>query len=290
MSYMILDFETPIIKYMKRKASPFHPDNKVLIQITKHPQEDTVVEFLPTFNDPSAPNAFSLGIRPETKCIVGHNLKFDLLHAWHLQELQDFLKRGGTIWCTQLVEYLLEGQQLHAQMCSMDSIIEKYGGKLKVDAVKAHWDQGIETRDIHPDILEEYSIGDGDNTEIIFLGQLKRAAQMHPNFINMIKARMDGLLCTTEMEYNGLKVNEELGHKRQAELAEKLAGMDEELSAFIPELPPELVFNWQSRYHKSYLIFGGVAKYQKWVQHSDPETLEPLYANKTMKWIVTGKH
>ena len=29
--YMIKDLETPIIQYMKRKASPFHPDNKALI-------------------------------------------------------------------------------------------------------------------------------------------------------------------------------------------------------------------------------------------------------------------
>lgn len=282
--YLIKDLETPIIKYMKRKASPFHPDNKALIDISKRKGEDTKVTFLPAFHDPDAENIWDLGITDDITCMVGFNIKFDLLHMWHLPELQAFLKRGGCIWDCQYVEYLLEGQQLHAQMCSMDSIIEKYGGKLKVDAVKAHWDQGIETRDIHPDILEEYSIGDGDNTEIIFLGQLKRAAQMHPNFINMIKARMDGLLCTTEMEYNGLKINEELGHQRQAELAEKLAGMDEELSAFIPELPPELVFNWQSRYHKSCLIFGGTAKYQKWVQHRDPDTLEPLYANKTEKW------
>jgi len=282
--YLIKDLETPIIRYMKRAASPFHPDNKALIDISKRKGEETKVTFLPAFKDPDAENIWDLGITDDITTLVGFNLKFDLLHMWHLPELQAFLKRGGTIWDCQYVEYLLEGQQLHAQMCSMDSIIEKYGGKLKVDAVKAHWDQGIETRDIHPDILEEYSIGDGDNTEIIFLGQLKRAAQMHPNFINMIKARMDGLLATTEMEFNGLKIDEELGHKRQAELAERLAGMDQELSAFIPELPPELVFNWQSRYHKSYLIFGGTAKYQKWVQHRDPDTLELLYANKTEKW------
>ena len=282
--YLIKDLETPIIQYMKRKASPFHPDNKALIDISKRRGEDTVVTFLPTFDDPSAPNEWDLGITDDLTMLVGFNIKFDLLHMWHLKELQDFLKRGGTIWDCQYVEYLLEGQQLHAQMCSMDSVIQKYGGQLKVDAVKAHWDQGIETRDIHKDILEEYSIGDGNNTEIIFLGQLKRAADMHPNFIKMLKARMDGLLATTEMEYNGLKIDEELGAKRQAELAEKLVSMEHDLSEFIPELPPELEFNWASRYHKSYLIFGGVAKYDKWVQHIDPDTLEPLYANKTEKW------
>ena len=281
--YMIKDLETPIIQYMKRKASPFHPDNKALIDITKRPNQETVVTFLPAFSNPDAPNEWDLGITDDVTVMVGFNLKFDLLHMWHLKELQDFLKRGGTIWDCQMAEYLLEGQQLHAQMCSLDSIIEKYGGKLKVDAVKACWEQGIETRDIHPDILEEYSIGDGDNTEKIFLGQLKRASEMHPNFIKMVKARMDGLLCTTEMEYNGLKIDQELGDERQAELAQRLIDYNDELAQYIPELPPELEFNWSSRYHKSYLIFGGTAKYKKWVQNTG-EDGELLYADKSERW------
>ena len=281
--YMIKDLETPIIKYMKRAASPFHPDNKALIDITKIRGKETVVTFLPTFTNPDAENIWDLGIPDDVTCMVGFNIKFDLLHMWHLPELQAFLKRGGTIWDCQYVEYLLEGQQIHSQMCSMDSIIEGYGGELKVDAVKAFWNAGVETRDIHPDILHEYSIGDGDNTELIFLGQLKRCIDMHPNFMKMVKARMDGLLCTTEMEYNGLKLDKELGDARQIKLAEKLLGYDQELSEFIPELPPELVFNWQSRYHKSYLIFGGTAKYKKWVHHKDADG-NLLYANKTESW------
>lgn len=289
MSYLIKDLETPTKKYMKRKASPFHPDNKALIDITKVQGQETKVTFLPTFDDPDAPNEWDLGIPDDCTLMVGFNLKFDLLHMWHLEELQAFFKRGGKIWDCQYAEYLLEGQQLHAQMCSMDSIIEKYGGQLKVDAVKACWDSGMDTREIHKDVLHEYSIGDGDNTEIIFLGQLKRAAQMHPNFIKMLGLRMDGLLATTEMEYNGLKVDLELGNKRREELYNSLLEYDAELAKYVPELPPELEFNWQSRYHKSYLIFGGTAKYDKWVQHEDEEG-NKLYANKTEKWPLFEGH
>lgn len=286
--YMIKDLETPIIKYMKRAASPFHPDNKALIDITKLRGQPTKVTFLPTFKDKDAENVWDLGITDDITIMVGFNIKFDLLHMWHLPALQSFLKRGGKIWDCQLVEYLLEGQQLHAQMCSMDSIIQNYGGELKVDAVKEHWKAGIETRDIHPDILHEYSIGDGDNTELIFLGQLKRAAAIHPNFLKMVQLRMDGLLCTTEMEYNGLKLDLEKGNAEQEVLAKRLIEMDKGLFEYIPELPPELEFNWASRYHKSYLIYGGVAKYQKWIQHRDEETLELLYAKKDAKWPLFG--
>lgn len=281
--YMIKDLETPIKQYKKRKGSPFHPDNQALIDITKYRGQPTKVTFLPAFKDPEADNSWDLGITDDVTIIVGFNLKFDLLYMWHLPELQAFFKRGGKIWDCQYVEYLLEGQQLHAQMCSMDSIVRKYGGQLKVDAVKAHWEQGIDTRDIHPDILEEYSIGDGDNTELIFLGQLKRAAEIHPNFLKMLQTRMDGLLCTTEMEYNGLKINQELGEERRAELAAKLEKLDDELNKYIPELPAELEFNWASRYHKSFLIFGGVAKYKKWVQDTD-ENGVLQYAKRSEEW------
>lgn len=288
MSYMIIDLETTIKPYLKMKASPFHPDNRAVILIKKEYRKDTEVIFLPQFYDKELDNTFNIGIPDHITTLVGFNFKFDLLYMWHLPELQAFLKRGGKIIDVQYLEYLLEGQQIHAQMCSLDSIVEKYGGTLKPDIVKQHWEAGTCTRDIHEDILLEYSIGDGDNTEKVLLGQLKRVADMHPNFSKMMAARMDGLLATTEMSYNGLKIDTVLGNVKQAELTESLNTLNKSLEQFIPELPKELVFNWQSRYHKSFLIFGGVAKYQKWVQHRDPDTLEPLYANKTEKWPIFG--
>ena len=276
MEYLVIDLETTIKRHLKRAASPFHPDNAAVIHITKRAGAPTRVDFLPQFTDPTAPKVWPLHITDDIDVIVGHNLKFDLLYMWHLPELRSFLKRGGKIWDTQYVEYLLQGQQAHVQMCSLDSIVESYGGHLKPDVVKAHWKQGICTRDIHKDILLEYSTGDGDNTEAVYLGQLEKAAKMHKNTVRMIEQRMDGLLGTTEMEYNGLQANKEEGDRQQAELATKLKGLTEQLEQYLPELPPEFTFNWQSRYHKSYLIFGGVAKYEKWTQDLD-ENGQPGY-------------
>ncbi len=286
MSYLVFDLETNIQRYKKRKASPFYPDNNALIVINKRYKRPVDVRFLPAYyrDFTTDPKQFSIGITEDTTLLVAHNAKFDLLYSWHLPELQDFLKRGGRIWDTQYAEYLLEGQSMEAQMCSLDSIVEKYGGNLKPDVVKQHWDQGIDTPDIQEDILQEYSEGDGNNTEKVFLGQLKRAVKQHPNFMEMLQLRMDGLLATTEMEYNGLCLDAELGEEQRQDLQERLDKLDAELLQYIPELPPELEFNWGSRFHKSFLIFGGYAKYQRWTQHTDPETLEPLYANKTERW------
>ena len=283
MSYMVLDFETNIRAYLKRKASPFHPDNAPVICISKRSGEDTKVEFLPRFYDKAAPKEFPLGLDGVT-VLVGHNLKFDLLHCWEFPELQQWLKDGGTIWDCQYAEYLLEGQQPHAQMCSMDSIAEKYGGELKPEMVKQYWEQGIDTVDIPIDLLKEYCEGDGDNPERIFRGQVARAAKLGKNFIEMVKLRMDGLLATTEMEYNGLKIDSEKAEAQRLSAQERLDAMDAELLQYIPTLPPELEFKWSSRYLRSYLFYGGVAKYLKWVHHTDPDTKEPLYAIRTEKW------
>lgn len=131
---------------------------------------------------------------------------------------------------------------------------------------------------------EEEIDGDVNNTWLIFLGQLAEIRQMHPNTMQMVKNRMESVLATTEMEYNGLHIDVELGNELREEVKVDLDELDARMKQYLPELPPELEFNWNSNYHKSYLIYGGCAKYDKWVQHRDEETDELLYAKKVVKW------
>lgn len=284
MSYMVIDVETSIKLYKKRKASPFHPDNGVCTVIRKFKDEPTDVHMTPFYYRENS-KAFTIGIRADTTVLVGINIKFDLLHMWHLPELQDFLKRGGKIWDCQYAEYLLTGQQ--QMYASMDEMAEKYGGYLKPDMVKAYWEQGIDTRDIPEDLLREYSIGDGDNTETIFLAQVVAAYKQHPKALASIQAAMDGLLATTEMEYNGLKIDQERGEELRVEQQEELEALTARLEEYIPTLPPELKFSWGSTTHRSALIFGGTVKYEKWVQHLDEDN-NPLFAMKQEKWPLFG--
>ena len=216
--------------------------------------------------------------------IVGHNIKFDLLYVWNHPSTKAFIRRGGKIWDTQLAQYYLEAQSPEAQMCSMDSIAESYGGKLKMDVVKQMWKDGVLTADIPEDILMEYLLdGDIPNTEAIFLGQLKRSVEL--GMTKMISTRMDSLLCTTEMEYNGLYIDTELAFNKAKELNAKLAAKQVELNESLPEFPEEVEFNWGSRYHLSALLFGGAIVYKKWLPHLD-EQLQPTYANMTVKEVV----
>lgn len=223
--------------------------------------------------------------------INGFNIKFDLLWVWSNPALQAALKRGVTIYCGQYAEYLLCGHVQESQMCSMNDIAESYGGGCKIDAVKEMWEDGYLTSEIPADLLHDYLVGDGKeivgdimNTWLIFAGQIARMKKEHPKeFRTMLKFRMDGLLATTEMEYNGVFCDTVVGEELRKELVEDLEAAKEHLEQYIPELPPELVFNWGSTQHKSCLIFGGVVKYLKWIPHTD-DNGNVLYAQKKVDY------
>lgn len=275
----------------KRKATRWHPDNYIVAAGYKY--GDTK----PFGNYHSSPTDEAFPDLSGVKLLIGFNIKFDLLWQWDRPELQAFFKSGGEIWDAQYVEYLLGGMLQQYQMASMNGTVTDYGGTLKLDAVKEMWDAGIDTPDIPEDLLMKYLVGapeeklegDVNNTWLIFLGQMKRIIKdFPPETLQMIKNRMDGLLATTEMEYNGLKLDAELGNELQIKQKRVLTLLDKKLESYIPELPEGLTFNWNSIYHKSYLIYGGSAKYLKWVQHID-EHGEGLWAKKTEKFpMVQG--
>ncbi|MCP4342905.1 MAG: DNA polymerase A family protein [Desulfobulbaceae bacterium] len=290
---LTFDLETGTNKLNKRKASFRDPKNYIVAAGYK-------IGHAPTFGEyfDERPEEILFPNFENIKLLVGQNIKFDLLWTWQHKKLQAFLRKGGTIWDTQLAEYIIEGMVPSSQMASMNQMVEKYGGTLKIDAVKEMWDAGIDTPDIPRDLLMKYLTGckeeeiegDVNNTFLIFLGQLARIRNMHPNTMQMIRNRMDSILATTEMEHNGLCIDKVLGDELREEVKLELDILDEKLAKYLPEFPPEFTFNWNSIYHKSYLIYGGTARYDKWVQHRDEETDELLYSKKTVKHpLINGE-
>lgn len=273
--YLIFDLETTIYESMKRKANPFDERNWIVAQGWKL-QGDTDCSW--AYHKEKSRSRW-LDIPECVTMLVGHNIKFDLL--WEMvmgnPSLSAFLKRGGRIWDTQYVEYLLRAQLQEVQMISLNDLSPQYGGTEKVDAVKALWDQGVQTYDIPEDLLIDYLVGteeekrnggDIGNTELIFLGQVAKAHKL--GMTNMIMDRMDGLLATTEMEFRGLKVDVAEAGRRLKVLTADLKRADTELQAFIPDdLPFE--FNWNSPIHASALIFGGTVKYKKQAPYKDDD-------------------
>lgn len=289
MKYLIIDLETQTHTRFKRKANPFLPENYIVARGWKvEGDAQCTAEF---YDD--VDSVKSLHIPDDVDVIVAHNAKFELLYEMRFSNasLHSFFKRGGRVWCTQYAEYLLNSQQQKFHMNSLDQIAPTYGGRVKIDGIKALWDAGVQTSDIDRDLLLDYLIGteeegrnSGDigNTEIIYLGQIKAAEEL--GMLTAIKLRMDGLCATSEMEFRGLKIDIERARNDLRNRLAEQAQADEELSQYIKDMPEGLTFNWNSPVHKSALIFGGTVKYQKQDTYVDPATGELARLKATERW------
>ncbi len=276
MTWAVLDLETSIRSYAKRKASPFHPDNWVVMGgwATKADPEPRGRRY--TQAQQCALTDDFINLLANARFIVGQNVKFDILHiiskdSIALSAWMDYVANGGLVWDLQLAEYVLEGQDQSSHMLSMDELALRYGEDLKVDEVKKLWEAGIDTQDIDPDLLSRYLLGEdlpnggrreGDIgvTRNIFLKQLARAQKEGMSRLLMLE--FGALIASIEMERNGMYVDKALGYKLADELRVELAAAKDELRAYLPaDLPFE--FNWGNRYHLSPVIFGGKIKYQR---------------------------
>lgn len=294
MTVRIFDLETTIIQKFKRKANPFVKDNWVVAEGWKDLGDERCSWRYMT--EAESRGSF-MAIPEHITVLVGHNIKFDLL--WELcrknKHLEAFLKRGGKIWCTQYAEYLLQAQHPQWQMCSLNDVAVLYGGTTKIDAVKLMWEDGINTPDIPEDLLIDYLVGtqeeernggDIGNTELAYRGQIEKAERL--GMTKMIEDRMDGLLATTFMEFTGLHVDTAFARTYLAEKKAALKIADRELAKFIPKLPKELEFNWNSNTHKSCLIFGGTVRYEKSLPYVDEKTGTWARYRTEEKWPLFG--
>jgi len=222
--------------------------------------------------------------------IVGHNVKFDLLWYWDHPEVKEFFKRGGKVWDTMYAEYLLSAQFFGGHTTGLtlkETAQRRKCDYAKLDIVAALWKDGVRTEDIDPDVLLEYQKYDVLTTEEVFLKQVKQARDQGQ--VVTIQQRMDGLLATTEMEFNGMKVDQEVAQEQRRELEESIKGQEEILEQYIPELPIGCIFNWASWRNVSALIFGGDLKYTGTTYSLDAEGHKQYY-KKTIKEVVRDKN
>lgn len=270
MSYKTWDIETTITTHMKRKGSPFTLANWVVTHAFKA-KGGQVEEY--RFGSSRPPAGWLIPVLDGCRLLVGFNIKFDLLHALqdekNLFAWMDYVAGGGMVWDCQLAEYLLNGMGQADQILSLDEVAPRYGGNVKVDEVKALWAAGVNTHEIDPALLSRYlcggkdehgqfQMGDVENTEKVALAQIERARQCGQ--LNSILLNMGSLLCTIEMERNGMFVDKDLGLKLAEELKTEIDKLAHELSAFLPQDLP-FKFNWGSPKQKSALIFGGTVQW-----------------------------
>ena len=264
------DIETTTFTSFKRKANPFDERNWTVT----HAFMDAggkPVEY--RFGSKRPDEGWLKPVLADCKMLVGFNIKFDLLHALqdpeNLEAWMDYVAKGGLIWDVQLAEYLLEGMDQKNQMLSLDEVAPRYGGALKFDEVKALWAAGVQTHEIEPALLSRYLCGmdtaaghepgDVENTLLCAKGQIARARECGQ--LRSIMLNQGSLLCTIEMERNGMFVDKELALRQAESLRLKLLELETALAAYLPAGLP-FDFNWTNRYHLSPLIFGGSVKYQ----------------------------
>jgi len=275
MKPIVFDAETNILNKTigKMKASPFHPDNDIVLGCFYDSErgEYSYISSLITITSISWDREVVKDIFSEYDMLVGHNIKFDLLYLRkNYNELYlDWLKRGGVVWDTQIVEYLLSGQT-HTYP-KLDNVSVKYGGELKDDKMKEYWDAGIDTADIPMVELLPYLQGDVHNTDLVF--QAQQELVMNDDMIPLVTAQMDALLALVEMEYNGIEFDTERAVTEGEAIKAEADIIEDRLTWLMIELLPDEVaaeITPASSVQLSAILFGGEVKCEKRVALLDP--------------------
>lgn len=220
LNYLVVDIENDVSKESKalgRKAgTPLNNDPIVAIGLKNNKEVWTQYIF------PNVLKEFKI----DEDIIVGHNLAHDLQWFWHLEDLQDFFKRGGRIWDTSLVEYILTGQE-HKYPALRDIAVNKYHCKEREKLMEKYWDDGLVTSQIPMNLVLEDVKNDVLDTESIFLQQYKKAEEL--NLLPLIELQSDALLATIEMTMNGMFIHPEILRHNKAELEIELIEKEKQL-------------------------------------------------------------
>lgn len=179
---------------------------------------------------------------------VFFNAKFDLHWIRKTLEIQ-YPKR---IYCAQVAEFVLNGQS--PQYPSLDGVAESYGIPGKFDLVKReYWDKGINTHKIPRPILTDYCLQDIEVTRKIYNLQQKRITPQNKTLLSL---EMQDLIVLEDVEWNGLKFNQEKVQEKEKELEREISELQKSLDIYhnVPN------FNWSSPAHLSALLYGGTIK------------------------------
>lgn len=297
-SIMTIDLEVENHPYYGSKASPYCPDNYVVHSAYRidRTQDDGTVTVEPTFDirfnsrqaflDDVAGEHLWFRIPDDCWLIVAHNAAFEIswLLTYQRQHFEEFLKRGGRVFCTMHSEYIASDFQ--SMYPSLDETAPKYGGEHKIDGVKILWEQGVLTSQIDPILLRDYLVnGDIPNTALCFYGQCATFAQR--NQMQYVWERMDALLAWAYCEWFGLFVNMPIARKNQEEQEQRIREIKQELQQYTPkDLPETLDFNFGSDFHMSALVYGGPIKYRKKVPYDPPQYVKADYWQVGDTWVA----
>lgn len=257
MRTLTFDAETTIRNQVgTNSGSPFWPDNELVVMGYKWMDNSVEVRWYP--------KEFSHleKLLEKTDYLVMQNGKFDL--HWLRREGLDFhsLLQNTRLkyWDTSIAEYILTAQE--EKFPSLDDMAPRYGGTKKIDKIKELWDHGIDTPDIDPEMLEDYLIGDVENTYKVFLGQYAEAEKR--GILTLMGTIMEAALCVEEMEYNGMHLDVRQLTQVRAKLEEQRNQITENIYRVLHKNFPDVKeWNLNSKDQLSAAFFGGTVKWQE---------------------------
>ncbi len=224
-NYLILDFETTTQKLHGRKANPFF--NKIVAAGFA-----TNSDFKTMYGKPLLYKEFKHYIE-WADILIGHNLEFDLLFIWGEEHFQEWIKKGGVIWDTLVVEYMLSGQSKKYKDLSLrDVAVKMYYCEPRKKLMEPYWDNGTDTINIPKDLVIQDVLSDALDTEQIYLKQLEKL-KAFPKLHNLIKLKMDDVLACIEKTWNGFKVDHERLKQNREELQKEADLVDSQVMALV---------------------------------------------------------
>lgn len=194
--------------------------------------------------------------RSLVKCteLVGANLKFDI--QWLMRNGIE-IPKSVKIYDVLLAEHILTGQQ--SPMVSLNEVLEGYGIAQKLDVVKGYWEAGVDTKDIPVKILEEYNNDDAEKPLQVREVQMSLLSDKQ---LQLLYQQGQDLLVLARTELNGVKWDTERAKVDHAKYRELLETTENELKKFLPTMPDNVEFNWDSGDQLSCLLYGGVVTYE----------------------------
>lgn len=180
------------------------------------------------------------------RIITGANFKFDI--HW-FRKLGIEFPEGKLIWDVQIGEFILSHQQW--KYPSLNEACAKYGLGSKIDLIsEKYWKNGIQTEDIPWSELSEYASQDAALTLSLYQKQVSVMSDSQKRLCRLMN--MD-LLILEEMEWNGIRFNEELCAQRSSEIKIKISEITKELSSIYPNV----AINFGSGGQLSSFLYGG---------------------------------
>lgn len=266
-------------------ASPWHSANGiVMIGTTTDIDEGEVFVWEEPIADRSVKHIF------QSKMLVGHNIKFDLhyLRKEFPDMYDEWMRNGGMVWDTMVVEYLLSGQE--KSFPSLNYCANKYGGTQKDDKIKEYWDQGIDTSLIPIEELADYLVDDVKNTAKIFEIQYELVEEN--KMFDLVATQMDALLALEEIEWNGIAFDvTKAQYQLDVTRVSLLAVESNALRYMEARLPAGMAadLNVGSPKQVSTVLFGGEVKVEKQVPVLNADGTPSMYKSGVKKGMPRYK-